>query len=1029
MKRTTRKTPLFFRQITILFFILISSWVFSQSQPNVLMLVVDDMNNMIGNFGNERALTPNLDKLGDRGVRLVNTHVAATYCAPSRTSIMTGIAPWNSGAYEDQPHMYNNPDQKAIPSLFKKNGYDVFGAGKVYHHTPGYMDLRGYDEVFHWDDTQKSLGWPIGHWGANDITTPANTPVSDVSVAINWANFDIAGLDNSLEDDMADTRLATWAVNKLNAMSGTTPENPFFMALGLYAPHKPNYVPQKYLDMYPLETIPFPDFLASGTTLTEKTTNDRADIPASVIAAYTNRINRVAPAIADEDLFKEMLQGYYAAVSYADAQLGRILDALDASGQVDNTIVVFWSDNGYHVGEKGIFAKHTLWNRTTNIPCIMAGPGIAEDTNYNGVISSLDIYPTLVAQCGLTGPSVANLDGQDISAQLTTPGTVDTSRRVVTVETDGVSFTVSSNQYKYINYQPSGAEELYDILVDPNEWTNLATNPAYSSVITDLSSNIPANPVPASKGRDELDLVITGETFEWVLTDDGSGSIEIGDNMILTSPKNSLNLNASFDTEADDTSSNVSWNFIKVGTQDITELGGTATITADVYNVQNVNTGTYVNTSAGSDLESLDPLEDTDNFKFHLEPTGSLNQYYIRNLASGYTLRLENNVTTTKFQFQASDKVGNNWKWNISKNVTPVVNTFETQIQNEANKLFVAPDVTGKTFVNSIQTTDDFYWVFTEVSNNIFTIENKSSNQFLSDKIDEVVTANKLTLENRFKWELLPTGIADQFNLKNIETGLYAYRSSANGNQLKLAVLQDSDNFKWNFISTTEKHSYLFETKDDNEGWVPFLGNMIVNNGALTFLPNSVGDNSKLALSNHHVNADNVTTMTIVLKNNSTDDDELRVRLTVGGNITPTITTSDTEPKTYHYDMTSLTKWHGLVGIELLPKDADTDRTSATGSIEIDSIVFDNTVLSVEDVDFKDDTNISLYPNPVQNRLNIESSKRTINKVEIYNLLGQKSLEFGTNADLNVSALSKGVFIVKIFQDNGIVSTKRFVKE
>ena len=769
------------------------------------------MNNMIGNFGNERALTPNLDKLGDRGVRLVNTHVAATYCAPSRTSIMTGIAPWNSGAYEDQPHMYNNPDQKAIPSLFKKNGYDVFGAGKVYHHTPGYMDLRGYDEVFHWDNTQKSLGWPIGHWGANDITTPANTPVSDVSVAINWANFDIAGLDNSLEDDMADTQLATWAVNKLNAMSGTTPENPFFMALGLYAPHKPNYVPQKYLDMYPLETIPFPDFLASGTTLTEKTTNDRADIPASVIAAYTNRINRVAPAIADEDLFREMLQGYYAAVSYADAQLGRVLDALDASGQADNTIVVFWSDNGYHVGEKGIFAKHTLWNRTTNIPCIMAGPGIAENADYNGVISSLDIYPTLVAQCGLTGPSVANLDGQDISTQLTTPGTVDTSRRVVTVETDGVSFTVSSNQYKYIKYQPSGDEELYDVVSDPNEWTNLATDPTYASVITDLSSNIPENPVAASKGRDDLNLVITGETFEWVLKDSGSGAIEVGENMLINNLRSDViskyvtsrlyNSIGGLDTEEDTTSDFVTWDFHQVGTTDITEFSTGNTITVNVYNIQNRATGSYLNNIGGDQIERLDPLQDTDDFKFHLEPRGD--QFFIRNMASGLTLRLDNNTTTLKFQ-QHGTQTGNNWRWTLSKrSVAP--QAFESQIENQANALLVSPTgINGDVFADDNQNTDGFHWIFNEVEEDIFTIENKGNEQFLSDKIDEVVVANKLTIEDRFKWHLIKTGEDNQYYIKNMETGLYAYRSSADGDQLKLAALQGTDdNFKWKILQKT----------------------------------------------------------------------------------------------------------------------------------------------------------------------------------------------------------------------------------
>ncbi|MEC3908657.1 sulfatase-like hydrolase/transferase [Tamlana sp. 2201CG12-4] len=773
--------------------------LFSQDKPNVLMLVVDDMNNMIGDFGYTKALTPNLDKLGDRGVRLVNTHVAATYCAPSRTSIMTGIAPWVSGAYEDEPHMFNNPDHKAMPALFKKNGYNVYGGGKVYHHTAGYWDLRGFDEVFHWNNQLKSQGWPLDAWNSSNLATPSGIPISDVSVALNWENFDMTPLDNALEDDMADTQVATWAVNKLNAMGGQVLEDPFFMAVGLYAPHKPNYVPQKYFDMYPLASLPFPDFLATGATLTEKVANDHADIPASVIAAYSTRINRAAPVIADETLFKEMLQGYYAAVSYADAQLGRVLDALDASGQVDNTIVVFWSDNGYHLGEKGILAKHSLWNRTTNIPCIVAGPGFAEGVNYDGVISTLDIYPTLAAQCDLLGASVANLDGQDISNQLATPGTIDTNRRVLTVETDGVSFSVSSNQYKYVNHQPSGDEELYDGVNDLNEWVNLASNPTYTTIKNELASHIPSSPATGATAKSDLNLVISGEDFEWELTE--TSPLVPGNNMLITSPNNNLSINSSFDTEATNDTDDVSWNFIKVGTEDIIEFGGTATITVDVYNIQNKNTGTYLNTSSGSALEHLSPLQNTDNFKFHLEPATKVNEFYLRSLASGLTLRLENKATTTKFQFQDASKVGNKWRWILSQ--LNAVDTFETPIQNQANQFYVSPNNHGEAFVNGNENIDIYYWIFTEVEENIYTIENKASHQFLSDKVGEIVTANKLTIEDRFKWEVIATGETDQFYLKNIETGLYAYRNSTNANQLNLATFVDNDDFKWNFTSAT----------------------------------------------------------------------------------------------------------------------------------------------------------------------------------------------------------------------------------
>ena len=236
-------------------------------------------------------------------------------------------------------------------------------------------------------------------------------------------------------------------------------------------------------------------------------------------------------------------------------------------------------------------------------------------------------------------------------------------------------------------------------------------------------------------------------------------------------------------------------------------------------------------------------------------------------------------------------------------------------------------------------------------------------------------------------------------------------------------------------FNTTERQSFLFDVKDDTEGWEGFFGPIIVNNGVLAFLPNSPGDNSRLELTTYHVNTTTAPTMTIVLKNNSTGDTHLHVRVSDGNtasSIAIPITTSDVSNKTYQLDMTAFPEWTGEISdIRLFPRagGAGGDRTSATGSIEIDSIVFDNAVLSVDDVDFKDDPAIKLYPNPAKDYITVSTSSQGVLKLKVFNLLGQEVLSNeGTNR-LNVSSLLTGAYIVKVYQEQNIVSTKKFFKK
>ena len=325
--------------------------------PNVIMLAVDDWNDMINAFGDNQAITPNIDELCKMGVRFTNCQTAGSYCTPSRTALMTGIGPWNSGCYAGQPHHYNMPERKTIPALFQESGYATYGGGKIYHHMPGFVDLKAYDKYFHWNPEQKERGWGLYSW-ENNPATPKNALELDFGKK-HFNNFGISPIPNEVEKDMADTKMIDWAIKVLEKDF----DKPLFLSAGLYAPHKPNFVPQKYFDLYPIGEIELPEI----------NKDDWADLPPLVKHIVDKKSKTHQKVLKVDNGWKRAIQGYLAAISYAVAQLDRLLDALEKSDYANNTIILFWSDNGYHLGEKQCWAKNTLWERTTNVPMIWAG--------------------------------------------------------------------------------------------------------------------------------------------------------------------------------------------------------------------------------------------------------------------------------------------------------------------------------------------------------------------------------------------------------------------------------------------------------------------------------------------------------------------------------------------------------------------------------------------------------------------------------------------------------------------------------
>jgi len=484
-----------------------------RTQPNIVFLYADDMNDWAGYLGGQ-AITPNLDRLAKRGLVFRSMQVPATFCTPSRTATLTGRHPARSGDYRNQPFTFTNPDSTSLNAWFGRHGYDVYGAGKVYHHMPGFLDRRGFKEYFLWNPALATRGWPLRPW-APPAPAPTSRPVHEIADITGWDEFDFAALPDADEAKMADTIGAKWA----SEIVARRHDRPFMLMFGTFAPHKPNYVPKRYFDLYAGRTPKRPPVLE----------NDVADLPGNMRERPLCCANPKFPKagtgawpahrqIVENSAWETAITGYLAAISYTDAQLGRILAALERGPNARNTIVVFISDNGYHLGEKDKWAKHSLWQRTTNVPFLIAGPGIPRGATATSVASALDIFPTLTGMSGLPRPT--QLDGRSLVPFFRNPALRD--GRQVLISGNAREFAVVTNRWRYIRYG-FGGEELYDVQADPNEWHNLIKTRRGRRIATALTRAIPSNPAPSGKDsqQGEVRLVIQGRDYHWVATQPG----------------------------------------------------------------------------------------------------------------------------------------------------------------------------------------------------------------------------------------------------------------------------------------------------------------------------------------------------------------------------------------------------------------------------------------------------------------------------------------------------------------------------
>jgi arylsulfatase A-like enzyme len=481
--------------------IIVSSALAEKKQPNVLFLAVDDMNDWIGCLNTTpSAITPNIDRLAARGLNFSNAHTCGVYCAPARAAIFSGQFASTTGCYQSADYFTDRPEIEGLQTSFSKAGYTTLGAGKLFHHREGSIDVRGWDEFFLRKPSQRKEGWTLDNW-SEETPFPDPFPASPFNegkkvtggLFLEWA-----GLPNEKEEEMADTIRVNWAVEQLKKDH----DKPFFIACGIYAPHFPNYCPQKYFDLYDRDEIELPPYNA----------NDLDDLPERIKKAKTGR-SRIHKELEEKGAVKDAIHGYLACMSYADAMMGRILDALEKSPHADNTIVVLWSDHGYHHGEKYDWGKHTLWERTSNVPFIWAGPGVAKGAKTDVTASLIDMYPTFVEMCGLPKPH-QKLEGTSLASTLAKPEAAKDRDVYLPYMAPG-EYAVINKNWRYISYGKDG-EELYDVKADPNEWDNIADKPEHAGVKAKLRNSAPKEFVkPAPKRNIGKDLIIEGETFRW----------------------------------------------------------------------------------------------------------------------------------------------------------------------------------------------------------------------------------------------------------------------------------------------------------------------------------------------------------------------------------------------------------------------------------------------------------------------------------------------------------------------------------
>lgn len=448
--------------------------------PNVLVILSDDLNTGLGCYGHPQVKSPNIDRLASRGVRFERAYCQFPLCNPSRSSFMTGMRPDTTGVLDNAAvFRARHPGVVTMPQLFRKNGYFAARVGKIYHYgVPNQIGTSGLDDPPSWETFVNPKGRDVD----DEAKIFSIKPGSGFGATLSWLAADGA------DAEQTDARGAEAAVRLLEQNK----DRPFFLAVGFYRPHTPYVAPKKYFDMYPLDSIKVVS--APG----------RDGVPAPALT-----VNPPDYGISD-DLKRQAIRAYYASTTFMDAQVGTVLDALDRLNLAEKTVVVFWSDHGYHLGEHGLWQKQSLFEESTHVPLVFAGPGVkAAGKSSPRVVELIDVYPTLADLCGLAAP--AHLEGKSLKPLLDDPAGAWSRPALTQVRRGGGNasskaqakakkagqapaypgYSVRTDRYRYTEWDGGRlGRQLYDHRTDPDELHNLADDPKMAEVVADMKREL-----------------------------------------------------------------------------------------------------------------------------------------------------------------------------------------------------------------------------------------------------------------------------------------------------------------------------------------------------------------------------------------------------------------------------------------------------------------------------------------------------------------------------------------------------------
>ncbi|MEZ6039578.1 MAG: sulfatase-like hydrolase/transferase [Planctomycetaceae bacterium] len=456
-------------------------------RPNVLLICIDDLKPVLGCYGDGTAKTPNIDRLAARGVVFEAAYCNQAVCSPSRNALMTGLRPQTLGIYDLDTHFrFGAPDAVTVAEYFRKNGYHTQAMGKILHTGHG--------------NKEDEASWTTPHWRPRASQYQLQSSTASKRDNKNGPRGTATESADVPDNAYADGMIADEAVSRI--AKAAKADEPFFIAVGFLKPHLPFVAPEKYWDLYDPASLPMP-----------QVTEAPRGAP-SYAAQYGGELRQYSDMPTKGDISPEdtrkLIHGYYAATSYTDAQIGKVMAALDQAGVSDNTIIVMWGDHGWHLGDHSMWCKHTNYEQATRIPVIVAAPGGVSGAKTSSLIETVDIYPTLCELAGL--PPREGLDGISFAQVLKSP-TIRTRDSVIHVYPRGgrLGRAIRTDHYRMVEWKKPGDDnttaeyELYDYQSDALETMNLAGNKpeVLASLKVILAQHPEARPQVSGKATQE----------------------------------------------------------------------------------------------------------------------------------------------------------------------------------------------------------------------------------------------------------------------------------------------------------------------------------------------------------------------------------------------------------------------------------------------------------------------------------------------------------------------------------------------